>query len=67
MSEISPVNLFDYDRPGLRAWFESVGERTFRADQIMKWVYHRGVVDFDDMTDLSKSLRDSLDGRRQRN
>jgi len=61
VSETSPVNLFDYDRPGLRAWFESVGERTFRADQIMKWVYHRGVVDFDGMTDLSKSLRDSLE------
>ncbi len=50
-------NLFDYDRAGLEAAFEAAGHKAFRARQIMKWVYHRGVRDFSAMTDLAKSLR----------
>ncbi len=60
MTDTTPVNLLDYDRGGLRTWFETVGERSFRADQIMKWVYQRGVFEFGEMTDLSKTLRDTL-------
>ncbi|HKJ18126.1 MAG TPA: 23S rRNA (adenine(2503)-C(2))-methyltransferase RlmN [Xanthomonadales bacterium] len=54
------INLFDLDREGLRDFFESIGEKPFRADQILKWVYHQQVVDFEMMTNLSKSLRDKL-------
>jgi len=54
-------NLFDYDRPGLEQWFQTLGEKPFRARQLMKWLYHRKVVDFDNMTDLSKTLRRSLE------
>ncbi|GJM09527.1 MAG: dual-specificity RNA methyltransferase RlmN [Lysobacteraceae bacterium] len=54
------VNLFDLDRKGLQQWFADQGEKPFRADQIMKWVYHRGITDFAAMTDLSKSLREKL-------
>ena len=50
-------NLFDYDRKGLEAAFQAAGHKAFRARQIMKWVYHRGVRDFAAMTDLAKSLR----------
>ncbi|MCY3639628.1 MAG: 23S rRNA (adenine(2503)-C(2))-methyltransferase RlmN [Gammaproteobacteria bacterium] len=50
-------NLFDYDRTGLEAAFQAAGHKAFRACQIMKWVYHRGVRDFAAMTDLAKSLR----------
>ena len=50
-------NLFDYDRAGLEAAFQEAGHKAFRARQIMKWVYHRGVRDFSAMTDLAKSLR----------
>ena len=50
-------NLFDYDRTGLEAAFQAAGHKAFRARQIMKWVYHRGVRDFSAMTDLAKSLR----------
>ena len=50
-------NLFDYDRTGLEAGFQAAGHKAFRARQIMKWVYHRGVRDFSAMTDLAKSLR----------
>ena len=56
----SKINLFDYDRKGLRDVFAQLGEKPFRADQVMKWVYHRHVTDFADMTDVGKALRDKL-------
>lgn len=51
------TNLLNHDRAGLERHFEAAGHRSFRARQIMKWVYHRGCLDFDRMTDLAKSLR----------
>ena len=53
-------NLFDYDRQGLRDLFASIGEKPYRADQVMKWMYHRHVTDFAQMTDVGKALRDKL-------
>lgn len=53
-------NLFDYDRQGLRDLFASLGEKPYRADQVMKWMYHRHVTDFADMTDVGKALREKL-------
>jgi len=55
-----PSNLLDYDRVRLRAWFEQIGEKPFRADQVLKWVYHRGETDFAAMTDIAKPLRQRL-------
>ena len=60
MTEPSPTNLFGLDRPGLEAFFVAHGEKAFRARQVMKWVYHAGVIDFESMTDLSKRQRDRL-------
>jgi 23S rRNA (adenine2503-C2)-methyltransferase len=54
------VNLMDYDKAMLRAWFEQIGEKPFRATQIISWIHRRGVLDFDAMSDLSKSLRSRL-------
>ena len=54
------VNLLDLDRADLEAFFASLGERPFRAGQVMKWVYHEGVTDFSAMTNLSKALRARL-------
>ena len=45
---------------GLEALFTDLGEKPFHARQLMRWVYQRGVTDFDDMSDLSKSLRQKL-------
>jgi len=56
----APVNLFDLDQDSLREFFGAMGERPFRATQIMKWVYHHGLIDLAGMTDLAKSLRDQL-------
>ena len=50
-------NLLDYDRKGLAAFFVALGEKPFRATQVLKWLYQEGVEDFDLMTNLSKSLR----------
>ena len=51
------VNLFDLSRTQMEAFFVERGEKAFRARQIMKWAYHRGVLDFTAMTDLSKRQR----------
>jgi 23S rRNA (adenine2503-C2)-methyltransferase len=58
--DAAPQNLFSLDRAGLEAFFVAHGEKAFRARQVMKWVYHNGVIDFDAMTDLSKKQRDRL-------
>jgi len=44
-----------------KAILEGMGERSFRAKQIFKWIHHRGVLDASAMTDLSKDLRAKLD------
>ncbi|HID48815.1 MAG TPA: bifunctional tRNA (adenosine(37)-C2)-methyltransferase TrmG/ribosomal RNA large subunit methyltransferase RlmN, partial [Chromatiales bacterium] len=57
------VNLLDLDRQGLQAFFAGLGEKPFRATQVLKWIYQCGVADFDAMTNLSKSLRVTLRDR----
>ncbi|MCY3749886.1 MAG: 23S rRNA (adenine(2503)-C(2))-methyltransferase RlmN [Gammaproteobacteria bacterium] len=56
------VNLFDLNHTAMRNYFTGMEEQPFRATQVMKWVYHQGVTDFADMTNLSKALRDRLAG-----
>jgi len=59
-SETAPVDLSGLDRAGLEAFFSELGEKRFRAKQILQWIHQRGVADFDAMTDLSKGLRQKL-------
>ena len=55
------TNIFDHDRASLEDFFEQVlGEKRYRAHQVMKWIHHRYVTDFDEMTDLGKALRAKL-------
>ncbi len=58
-----PVNLLDFDLPQLTDYLASVGEKPFRARQLMRWVHHFGESDFERMTDLAKSLRERLAGQ----
>ena len=58
--EVAKVNLLNLDHQGLREYFASIGEKPFRADQIMKWMYHFGYSDFEQMTNLNKKLREKL-------
>jgi 23S rRNA (adenine2503-C2)-methyltransferase len=57
---IAEVNLLDFDRAGMTAWFETLGEKPFRARQVLRWVHRRGVDDFDQMSDVARSLREKL-------
>jgi 23S rRNA (adenine2503-C2)-methyltransferase len=60
MAETPIINLLDYDRAGLAAFFSARGEKPFRATQLMKWIYGQGVTDFAAMTNISKALRAGL-------
>ena len=53
-------NIYDYSLPKLEELVISLGEKKFRAEQLFKWVYKRGVKDFDLMSDISKSFRETL-------
>jgi 23S rRNA (adenine2503-C2)-methyltransferase len=57
---LAPVNLMGLDRDAMEAYFASIGEKSFRASQVMKWIHQVGVSDFMEMTNLSKTLRTSL-------
>ncbi len=57
MNEPKKTNLLALTRAEMQAFFESLGEHSYRAHQVMKWIHHHGVVDFAYMTDLSKALR----------
>ena len=54
------INLLGMPQGELEALFTEFGEKAYHARQLMRWVYQRGVTDFDAMTDLSKSLRQKL-------
>lgn len=54
------TNLFDLNQSSMREFFSRMSEKPYRATQIMKWVYHNGVTDINDMTNLSKELRQHL-------
>ncbi len=44
----------------MREFFKDLGEKPFRADQVMKWMYHYCCDNFDEMTDINKVLRGKL-------
>ncbi|WP_339338576.1 23S rRNA (adenine(2503)-C(2))-methyltransferase RlmN [uncultured Oceanicoccus sp.] len=54
------INLLGLSREKMAAFFLSIGEKPFRAQQILKWIHHHGVHDFDEMTNISKALRERL-------
>jgi 23S rRNA (adenine2503-C2)-methyltransferase len=54
------VNLLGLSRPALEDFFAGLGEKPFRARQLMVWLYRQGVADFAQMTDISKALRAKL-------
>jgi 23S rRNA (adenine2503-C2)-methyltransferase len=55
-----PVNLLDFDLPRLTGFLAEIGEKPFRARQLMRWIHHFGESDFERMTDLARSLRERL-------
>ena len=54
------INLIDLTRQQMREFFAELGEKPFRADQLVKWIYHFGEDNFDNMTNINKKLREKL-------
>ena len=57
------VNLLDYNRERLTQLLQELGEKPFRARQLLKWIHQSGCADFDAMSDLAKRLREKLSQR----
>jgi 23S rRNA (adenine2503-C2)-methyltransferase len=54
------VNLLDLDAAGMERLFAALGEKPFRARQVLAWIHQRGAGDFEAMSDIAKSLRAKL-------
>ncbi|QIM65899.1 bifunctional tRNA (adenosine(37)-C2)-methyltransferase TrmG/ribosomal RNA large subunit methyltransferase RlmN [Mannheimia granulomatis] len=54
------INLLNLNRQEMRELFAEMGEKPFRADQLMKWIYHFGEDNFDNMSNINKVLREKL-------
>ena len=60
MTDENKINLAGLTLSGLTCLFEDLGEKPFRASQVMKWIHQRGVIDINLMSDISKVLRERL-------
>lgn len=54
------TNLLNYDVKGLADFCTEIGEKPFRAKQLLRWIHQFGITDFVNMTDLAKGLREKL-------
>lgn len=54
------ANLLDFDLEELAVFCERLGEKRFRATQLFRWIHQKGAFQFEDMSDLAKSLREKL-------
>ena len=60
MKEEKMKNIKDFNLDELKEEFIKLGEKPFRAEQVFKWIYEQNVTSFDEMTNLSKELREKL-------
>ncbi|NMD15110.1 MAG: hypothetical protein GYA78_07170, partial [Caldisericales bacterium] len=51
------MNILELSREGLSKWFEGLGEKPFRTNQIIRWIWEKSVLDPEKMTDLPENLR----------
>src|SRR5882672_7940670 len=56
------TNLLGLDSQGMERFFAELGEKPFRARQVLKWIHRRGAADFAAMSDIAKELRAKLEG-----
>ncbi len=54
------INLLGLSPKQLEDFFDSIGEKRFRATQVLKWLHQQGASSFDEMTNISKALRQKL-------
>jgi 23S rRNA (adenine2503-C2)-methyltransferase len=60
LTDTAKTNLLEFDLEQMKGFFLDMGEKPFRATQVVKWLHQRGVDNFEEMTDLSKALRETL-------
>ena len=53
-------SIFDFQLKNLEDFFETIGEKKFKARQVFDWVYKKRVFDYDQMTNISKDLQEKL-------
>ena len=58
--DTAKTNLLGLDPRAMQAYFAELGEKPFRAGQVLQWIHQYGVDNFDAMTNLSKALRSKL-------
>jgi 23S rRNA (adenine2503-C2)-methyltransferase len=59
-SDPARINLLGFSRKALEEFFTQIGEKPFRAHQLLRWIHGASVLEFNAMTDLSKALRARL-------
>lgn len=59
-SPAGKINLLNLDKKAMQDFFVSIDEKSYRAEQILKWIHFNGVQDFNGMTNVSKDLRQKL-------
>jgi 23S rRNA (adenine2503-C2)-methyltransferase len=57
---MNKIDIRTKDLPFIKTWFSDNSEKSFRAKQVWEWLYEKSAFSFDDMTNLSVSLRDKL-------
>lgn len=60
LSSATKINLLGFDRKAMQEFFVAIGEKPFRAGQLLKWIHFLGVNTFQEMTNISKDLRQKL-------
>ena len=60
MQSTPATNLLGLDSRGMEQLFAGLGEKPFRARQVLKWIHRRGAADFSAMTDIARELRAKL-------
>lgn len=60
LEPVEKANLLGMPIEKMEAFFLEIGEKRFRANQVMKWIHHHGVSDFNEMTNVGKALRQKL-------
>ncbi|WLR53478.1 23S rRNA (adenine(2503)-C(2))-methyltransferase RlmN [Mesobacillus subterraneus] len=59
--ETAKKSIYSLQLDELKDWLKDQGEKPFRAEQVFDWLYKKRAVSFEDMSNLSKTLRDKLE------
>jgi 23S rRNA (adenine2503-C2)-methyltransferase len=60
ITQTNKINLLGLDKKAMQDFFIGLGEKSYRADQALKWIHFQGIQDIQAMTNFSKSLREKM-------